>query len=149
MWMRIGNFLITLILHSPLHGMMSRRTLVIEYEGSRSGKAFAVPANYAEEGSDFLVSTSYERTWWRNFRTPHPASLIVRGRRMPVLGTSFTKADQVVPLLKRYVQKIPQAAHYFGIALMDDGSPCREDLVHASKERIMVRFEVQQRAGGE
>ena len=36
------------ILRSPAHGVLSRSLAVLEYEGRRSGRTFAIPLRYAE-----------------------------------------------------------------------------------------------------
>ncbi len=69
------------LLKSPLHFFVSDRLLLLGYEGRRSGKLFTIVVGYAEVDSTVLVllSNTPDRSWWRNFRSPWPATLRIRG----------------------------------------------------------------------
>ena len=43
------------VLRSPLHGMISRRLLLITFTGRKSGKVFTTPISYEQEGATLLL----------------------------------------------------------------------------------------------
>jgi len=47
---RVMNPLIITILHSPLHSMMSKATMLITFTGRKSGKQYTTPVSYSQEG---------------------------------------------------------------------------------------------------
>ncbi|MCJ7568900.1 MAG: hypothetical protein MUO58_15330 [Anaerolineales bacterium] len=62
------NTIVIWLLQSPFHGLMSRNTVLIEYEGRKTGKRYFVPVNcvrVAGEDGDHLLITSERggRTW--------------------------------------------------------------------------------------
>jgi hypothetical protein len=62
------NSMMKWILRSPLHGLISKSTMLITYTGHKSGKLYTIPVNYVRD-EDVLSVTSYRhRTWWRNLR---------------------------------------------------------------------------------
>jgi hypothetical protein len=109
---RLLNRAPMLPLRSPLHGLMSGRTLLLTYTGRRSGRRLTLPANYLWNGGALLllrdliaVQPSYRRSAHVELRsdgTPDPTSLqraaqeraLVRievgWRWAPISSTSFT-----------------------------------------------------------
>ncbi len=62
------NGIMLWLLQSPLHGMLSRNMMVINYTGRKSGKVYRLPISY-KKIDEILLTVSYKhRTWWRNLR---------------------------------------------------------------------------------
>ena len=83
------NPIVVRLLHTPaLHWLASPGLATICLEGRRSGKSFHFPVGYHDqEGAVIvLVSDAGNRKWWRNFQTPWPAILRVRGRSREMVG---------------------------------------------------------------
>ncbi|MFC6726928.1 hypothetical protein ACFQE1_21625, partial [Halobium palmae] len=84
--------LVTLALASRCHALLSRRLLLLSYEGRRSGRRFTTPTLYrpldgrSEEGDDdgdpshasgvALFTPAAETNWWKNFRGGHPCRVL-------------------------------------------------------------------------
>lgn len=47
----------TLLLRSPLHGVLRDSVLLITFRGRKSGKAYTTPVNYLHEGDTILLTT--------------------------------------------------------------------------------------------
>jgi len=73
------NTIVIWLLKSPFHGLMSRNTALIGYEGRKTGKHYFVPVNYVrtagEDGDQLLISSERGRTWWRHLRGASPIDL--------------------------------------------------------------------------
>ena len=83
------NPIVVRLLHTPaLHWLASPGLATICLEGGRSGKSFRFPVGYhdQEDAVIVLVSDAANRQWWRNFQTPWPAILRVRGRSREMMG---------------------------------------------------------------
>jgi hypothetical protein len=66
-WVRtLLNPVAKLILSSPLHGVMSRRLMLITFTGRRSGKRFTTPISYVQDGDALLFGVG--GPWWKNLR---------------------------------------------------------------------------------
>jgi hypothetical protein len=62
--------------------------MTISLRGRRSGGEFRFPVGYHDQRDAVLVmvSEAKARQWWRNFQTPWPASLRIRGQARKVIG---------------------------------------------------------------
>src|SRR5258708_5150465 len=75
------NPLVTGVLRSPVHGILSRNLLVLTYVGRKTGRRRAVPLSYVEHGGR-LYLCSRTALWWRNLRGGSSVELCLRGRRL-------------------------------------------------------------------
>jgi len=78
----LANPLVGLILRSPLHGLMSRNTLLVTVIGRKSGKRFTLPVNYVRKGDSLLVISRRYRRWWKNLRGGGPVEVRLQGRAL-------------------------------------------------------------------
>ena len=88
--LRLGNPVVRAILLSPAHGLLSGRLIVVEYEGHRTGRTFAIPLRYAQAADGRLVAVAVDpgrKQWWRSFTEPRSAVVLQRGQRHEVVGT--------------------------------------------------------------
>jgi hypothetical protein len=82
------NPLVGWLLSTPLHGLLSARTLLVTVTGRRSGQAYTVPTNYGWRGAPgapdrrIVIVSRRERRWWRNLRGGAPVRLRVAGRNL-------------------------------------------------------------------
>jgi hypothetical protein len=93
---RVVNPIVRWLLRSPLHPLLSRRLLVLEVTGVRSGRTFSFPVQYGRDGDAFVVVPGFARRkrWWRNLRRPAPVGYWWRGHRYE--GTGAVVADRDV-----------------------------------------------------
>ncbi|RDI51135.1 hypothetical protein [Nocardia mexicana] len=81
----LGATAVLLALHLPV-GL--RRTIgELRYEGHLSGRHIALPVAFVRADGTVIVrvARAATKTWWRNFRTPHPIS--IRTGRTWLAGT--------------------------------------------------------------
>ncbi len=91
------NPLVVGMLHAPLlHWLASPGLMTITLNGRRSGRRARFPVGYHDQGDAILVlvSNAENRQWWRNFRTPWPAELQVRGRRRRAMGELLSPGSE-------------------------------------------------------
>ena len=77
------------LLHAPVvHWLASFGLATISLRGRHSGKFFRFPVGYHDQRDAVVVLVSHAkgRQWWRNFQTPWPATLRVRGRSREMIG---------------------------------------------------------------
>jgi deazaflavin-dependent oxidoreductase (nitroreductase family) len=74
------NPLVTWILRSPLHGLLSSSTLLLTYTGRRSGQWRTLPISYGREGDTLLIITRRSKAWWKNVAGGAPVSVRIDGR---------------------------------------------------------------------
>ena len=83
-----GNGVVLAVLRSPLHRMLSGTAVELRYAGRRSGREYVLPVQYARDGERLIVvpQGAESKTWWRNFLTPQPVSVRLRGRLRPAVA---------------------------------------------------------------
>lgn len=128
-----------LILHTPMHGMVSKTTLLITFTGRKSGKAFTTPVSYSKEGDQVYVFT--HAAWWKNLIGGAPVNLLIRGREFrglaePVVEDKETIADG----LAAHLQKVPFDARFYGVTFDEHGNPRAEEVQKAALTVVMIRI---------
>jgi deazaflavin-dependent oxidoreductase (nitroreductase family) len=108
-WLSIGNVFVKLILRSPLHGLLSKNTLLIAVTGRRSGRQYTTPVNYVRDGERITVISQMERTWWKNLRGGAQVTVLLRGQTLTGTATAITNDDRPIAddLVAYYEELIP------------------------------------------
>ncbi len=128
------------ILRSPLHGLLSKTTVLLIVSGRKSAKKYTLPVNYVRDRETLWVTSQRERTWWRNLQGGAPLQVVLAGQALPAVGEAFVEEGAVVEGLQVYLRKSPQVARYFGVTLDENGQPDPAGLAHASHERVVIRI---------
>jgi deazaflavin-dependent oxidoreductase (nitroreductase family) len=70
------------VLRSRAHRLLSGMALELLYTGRRSGRAYALPVQYAADGDQVVVwpQAGERAVWWRNFREPASVTVRLAGR---------------------------------------------------------------------
>jgi hypothetical protein len=95
---KLLNPLMKLILHSPLHGRISSRVMVLSFTGRKSGKHYSTPVAYVRDGDTVIVVTY--SSWRNNFKQPTPVEMYIRGKSMPGTGIFVDDPARIKPLLR-------------------------------------------------
>lgn len=117
--MGFANTIVAGVLRSPAHRLLSGSTVLLAYEGRRSGRRIVLPTQYARSGDDLVVLVARPETkrWWRNFTTPRDVDVLVAGQWRAMTGEAVRGADPAPaagPLLDAYVDRFPKAARVLG-----------------------------------
>jgi len=116
--MRRLNPLVEWVLRSPLHPLLDRGLLLVRVTGRRTGRRYWIPVGYQHDGDTItvLVSKAPRKQWWRNYRDPGPADVLLRGRTLhgrahvvPAESTTFQEA------IERTLRRVPGLGRQFGI----------------------------------
>ena len=134
-----GNNLMSWVLRSPLHGMLSNGMMLITVTGSRTGQKYTTPVGYYGENGYLWVITSRNRTWWKNLKGGAEVSLLLK--RKPVFAIAEPDLDEkaVEARMFEYLKHVPQAARSFGIRI-EKGDPNPGDVARIAKGRLFVRI---------
>ena len=111
---RAVNPLLLGLLASPAHRLLSRKVLVLKYDGRLTGRRVVIPVTYAQDGETRLIVVAghpTEKTWWHNFdHEPRPVVVRVRGRKMQ--GTAHVLEPDHIDRLDAmcvYTEEFPKA----------------------------------------
>jgi hypothetical protein len=137
------NPVVKLILNSPLHGLMSRNTVLLEFKGQRSGKTYTIPVSYRATNGQLHLFTDKANKWWLNLRGGDDIRVTLRGRRMT--GKPSVLADgsaQMQTALHDFLVASPRDAAPAGVALDADGHPAASDVARAIKGFVFITIEL-------
>ena len=112
-----ANKLVAALLRSPLHRVASGGLIVLSWTGRSSGKSFSIPIGYQRDGDTFVVLLSKPdgKNWWKNFRTPWPAELLVKSEKVPVNGQLIPPSDDAFyGSVERTLRRLPWMGSQFG-----------------------------------
>ena len=112
--LRVANPVVRTVLGSPAHRLLSGRLLVLDYPGRRTGRVHRIPLRYAEtETGDLVVVAVHpeRKKWWRSFAEPSPATVLLRGASVDVVG-ALASGDRRATALARYEARNPRGARW-------------------------------------
>jgi deazaflavin-dependent oxidoreductase (nitroreductase family) len=76
------NAVVTAILRSPLHWLLSPGLMLVTVTGRKTGRRYTIPVGYhqTDDAIIVIVGEAPSKTWWRNYRDAGPIELRLRGR---------------------------------------------------------------------
>lgn len=145
-WVRHMNPLVERLLRSRLHGLASRALLVVSWSGKKSGKRFSIPTGYQRDGEDVVVLLSKPgvKTWWKNFRSPWPADLLIAGRERTAMGTLVPAGSEAFfRLVETTMKATPFMVEQFGLDAYDPAAGLSDaDRKTLCEKAAAIRFEL-------
>lgn len=110
--MSIANSVVSRLLRSPVHRVLSGSTALIRYTGRRSGRQHTTPTQYARQGDDVIILAGRpeSKTWWRNFRTDGDIEVLLRRRWVPMTARAVVgdeDAHAIAPPARRLPGAVP------------------------------------------
>jgi hypothetical protein len=137
------NPIVKFILSSPLHGLMSRNTVLLEFKGRKSGRTYTTPVSYRATNGQLHCFTDRANKWWHNLRGGDDVGLTLRGRKMT--GKPSVLADgstQVQTALHDLLIASPRDASHAGVAFDANGRPSASDIARASAGLVFISIEL-------
>ncbi len=134
------NPLISLILRSPLHWLLSSGVMLITVTGRRSGRRYTLPVGYQRDGEvlTVMVSEARKKQWWRNYREPGPVVMRVRGRELRGQAERVPPdSDEFRARTERTLRRMPWLGRVFRVAY-DKRTGLSDDQVKRLGEEIAV-----------
>jgi hypothetical protein len=107
MWVRVMNGIVNPVvarlLRSRIHWLLSGRVALLEVSARESGRPFQLPVIYRADRADLLhvtVGAPDSKLWWRNFRSPWPLRIWLRGRPCAAAGVAVERGQRVSVLIQ-------------------------------------------------
>jgi deazaflavin-dependent oxidoreductase (nitroreductase family) len=136
------NPLVTWLLRSPLHGLVSKNVMLVTVTGRKSGTLITTPVNYQRDGNTLWAISWRDRKWWRNLRGGADIRVLLRGRDVQGRGQVIEEDKAVSQSLFDYYRKAPRIARYVGIGLDPAGQPVLADCDCAAQKMVTVRIDL-------
>jgi hypothetical protein len=113
------NPLLVAVLRSPFHFLLSGGLGLLTVTGRRTGRRRTFPVGYQREGNKIIIlaSEAHKKQWWRNYRTPAPATLLVRGKELTGTGLLLEPGGaEFVRHVEQTFRRVPGLAKSWGVA---------------------------------
>jgi deazaflavin-dependent oxidoreductase (nitroreductase family) len=106
---RIASLVVAAILRSPLHGLLSRRLMLLTVIGRRTGRRYTFPVEYISDGGHVTVvaGAAASKTWWLNLTRTSPVLVRIRGRDRNGIARIVWDADESEHLLAEFAGPLP------------------------------------------
>jgi hypothetical protein len=133
---KVINPLLGLLLRSPLHSPISKRLLLLEFTGRKSGKRFRLPIAYVQDEAALLLST--QSRWKANLRGGARVKVWLSGTQR--LGTAelITDANGTRESLERMIRAEPGFGQIIGVNVDPDGRISQADLDRVRAEGFVA-----------
>ena len=133
---KVINPILGLLLRSPLHSPISKRLLLLEFTGRKSGKRYRLPITYVQDGAALLLST--QSRWKTNLRGGARVTAWLGGKQR--LGTAelITDANGTGEALERMVRAEPGFGQIIGVGVGPDGRIPPADLDRVRAEGFVA-----------
>jgi hypothetical protein len=116
--LRAMNPVVSLLLRSPLHPVLSRRVMVLQMTGRRTGKRVFVPiGRYQRSDGTFLVSAGGR--WRHNLKGGANVQVVLDGRRRAAHAVLEEDPQRVAKLFLELLDQVGERA----LALKFSGEP--------------------------
>ena len=80
--MRPDNRLVSALVRSRAHRLLSGTVILLRYRGRRSGRVYTIPLQYAERDGELVLfaMNAVRKQWWRNVTGDAEVEVLLRGR---------------------------------------------------------------------
>jgi hypothetical protein len=129
------------LLRSPLHGLVSRTIMLITFTGRKSGKVYTTPISYTRQGD--LVTAFTRSGWWRNLDRGAHVTLRIKNKEFQGWATAEAKDRQAIAEgLRDFLRSVRFDARVYQVNFDEDGQPNWEDVQRAADKVIMIRVKL-------
>jgi hypothetical protein len=119
--------------------------MVVSWSGRRSGRHFSIPVGYQTDGDAVIVllSKPREKSWWKNFRDPWPAELLIRRQQRAVIGQWVEPGNtEFFERIEETLRRLPWMGGQFGGIRYDpDRGLSGEERKILCEKTGVIRFE--------
>ena len=135
----VPNALISLLLRSPLHGMVSKSCVLLSFRGRKSGNRYTFPVGYWKHEGD-TVAVIPLHNWWKNLRGNVPVTVWLKGRKYSAIADAFHGDETTVNELQGLVQASSALIRVCRVERDDQGQPKPESLRQIARSLVLVRL---------
>lgn len=146
MFFPVVNRVMRLLLHSPLHRLMSGNVMVLYFRGRRTGQRRWTPVRYLRDGEGGVIClTGRETGWWPNLLGEASVELQLAGRRVAATAQALPDdAQRKDAALRRMMERFPADAAYHGIALRRGEGISEDQYRQAVARDVLVVFQLEE-----
>jgi len=129
------------VLRSPVHGMISKFTLLITFTGCKSGKTYTTPVSYSQFDDQVYIFT--HANWWKNLCDSAPVTLCIRGQELKGIAEPVVEDKKVIATkLAAHLRNVPSDAKYYRVTFDEHGDPRIDEVEKAVQTVVMIHVQL-------
>lgn len=97
------------VLHTPLHPLLSSRWASLEFTGRKTGRVYHTPIGYYREGDRVWITTG--SPWWKNLRHGAPVRLLIRLKAYTGHADPVADPTEAARRLRQILDSVPTLAY--------------------------------------
>ncbi|MEM1144016.1 MAG: nitroreductase/quinone reductase family protein [Pseudomonadota bacterium] len=136
----VMNPMVTTLLRSPLHAIISGNIALLHFQGRKSGRTFVTPLSYVRENNAVWLLSAHSTRWWLNLRGEQvPVSIEIA--RQTYTGKAQlweNDGEELRDGVRRFLCALPRDAKVYGIKLDKNEEPIEESLAAAAQRLVFV-----------
>lgn len=137
------NPVVTAILRSPIHGLVSGSLVLIAVTGRKSGREYTTPVGYEQRDGTLYITSQTDRRWWTNVRGGASVRVWLRGTDRTGTATVIEDDAAVADYVREYIDRHGiEAVTRLGLAIEGDAIPDRATFASGLAETVVVRVEL-------
>jgi hypothetical protein len=131
---RLGNPLVSVMLRSPLHGLIDSSVLLLHVTGRQTGRGYDIPVNYMDIDGRLTIVTVAR--WRVNLRGGADVEVTLRGCRRRMRARLDEDPASVAVTYRTIIDRLgwPKASRHLGISVPGGQPPSVLDLKHAAAQ---------------
>lgn len=142
----ILNPLMTLLLRSPLHFLVSDSLMLFTFTGRKSGREYTTPVGYHEIDEEFVVFTHSD--WWKNLKGGAEVKLRIAGDRRIGHASPIRDPDRVADFILAFIEDHGlDAARRLGLEFVGDEVPSKEELAEGIHQTVVIEIDLEGEIG--
>ena len=137
------NPLVTAVLRSPAHWLLSSGLMLLTVTGRRSGRRYTIPVGYhrLDDCIVVLVAEARSKKWWRNYRTPGGIEVKLRGKTLHGTAHALPPASpEFSRLMEASFRRARMVPAIFGIEFDARKGLTAEQLARLGTEAALVKI---------
>ena len=144
----IVNKIMSALLRSPLHGIVSRSIMLITFTGSKTGQTYTTPISYARDGE--RVTAFSAARWTRNLAGGAPVTLRIKNREYRGWAEVTVEDKQVVAEdLRAFLRTVRSDARFYQVSYDPDGEPNWEQVQRAAQRTAVIHVQLEGPVAGD
>ena len=143
MFWRLINPITIAVAKSPLHFLVSKNLVVLNFLGIKTGKNYTIPVSFFEEPEGKLSCVTDRRNiWWRNLLQVSNIKILYKGRLNDARVTvehanNKTIADRLDALCSH-----SRIDGFFAKVGYENGKPIRKDIEEAASRMTLIKLSI-------
>jgi hypothetical protein len=93
---KLANLFMKPLLRSPLHGLASKRVMLISFTGRKSNIVFTTPVEYLRRDNVVIFFTQRSRVWWKNLLDHAQVAVRLQGRDIQGVAKRLTLDERLI-----------------------------------------------------